>query len=50
MALLVIALIALIALSAIPLLSRGRRWGNASRGGIALVLLIVLVLFLLGRM
>lgn len=50
MMLLVTALSVLMALSAIPLLSRRRGWGNASRGGITLVLLIVLVLFLIGRM
>ena len=50
MTLLIIALVALMALSAIPFLSRRRSWGNASRGGITLVLLISLVLFLIGRM
>jgi hypothetical protein len=50
MTLLVTALVVLLALGAIPFVSRRRSWGNASRGGITLVLLIVLVLFLLGRM
>ena len=50
MLLLIAALAALVALGAIPFLSRGRGWGNASRGGITVVLLIVLGLFLIGLM
>lgn len=50
MVFLVTALVALMALSAIPFLSHRRGWGNASRAGIAVVLLIVLGLFLIGVM
>lgn len=50
MVLLVTALVALMALSAIPFLTRRRSWGTASRGGITVVLLIVLGLFLIGVM
>lgn len=50
MLLLISALVALIALSAVPFLSRRRRWGHASRAGITVVLLIVLGLFLVGVM
>jgi hypothetical protein len=50
MVLLITALVALMALSAIPFLSRRRGWGNASRAGITVVLLIVLGLFLIGVM
>jgi hypothetical protein len=44
------ALVVLVALGIIPFVWRSPRWGTASRAGIGLVLLIVLVLFVIGWM
>jgi hypothetical protein len=50
MVVLAFVLVVLVALGTVLMVSPGRRWDTASRAGVAIVLLIVLVLFLTGRM
>jgi uncharacterized protein DUF3309 len=45
---LAIVLTVLVALGIVPLVSRTRVWRDAAQGGVGLVLLIVLILFLNG--
>ena len=45
---LAIVLTVLVALGIVPFVSRSRQWRDGARGGVGVVLLIVLILFLTG--